>query len=249
LRTVIVMRADRGQTAAEYLGVLFFVLALILVFASTDFPGRVGHAVGRQICLTINRERDCDAPRAADRRLLGRRASARGQKAAALTPVSGERFRALGRGAWVRTSGLDRLGRPGTVEFRVAEPSARDRGGRAATPRGFARVQAWAAGRGLALRRTPLMAPELGGPIGDPANVVIAPAAFAAGSLRRWAADVDRRVARGETVFARVTPVYAGRELIPRALDVGVYDGSAKLVDRASLSVWPAEVPPGVPAG
>ena len=59
---VIVMRAHRGQTAAEYLGVLFFVLALILVFASTDFPGRVAHAVGREICLTINREKDCDKP-------------------------------------------------------------------------------------------------------------------------------------------------------------------------------------------
>ena len=263
-------RGQRGQTAAEYLGVLFFVLALILVFAATDFPGRVGHAVGREICLTINRARDCDAPPPrATRKLLSEAPEPGGGPPVA--PSVGEGGSGNGRGGgvglgvwetrflpdgagWVQLRTADGLGRASKVEFVVNEDAMRvPRANRVVTPKGFARVEAWAESHGIRLDRTHLMPNELGGPGDDEANFIIAPRNFNRSKMRTWENTFKKLIRQGETIHVKETPIYKGRELVPRSVQIDIWrqtaQGREEYVTGACLNVWPGEPPPGIPTG
>ena len=72
------LRAERGQTAAEYLGMLLVVSVIIAAIAATDLPGDLRGAVAREICLIANDARDCPPSRAEQ----ARRQRARERRAA-----------------------------------------------------------------------------------------------------------------------------------------------------------------------
>jgi hypothetical protein len=74
LAQVLVLRAQRGQTAVEYLGVLLLVGAIVGMIASTKLPDRMGRALAREICMIVNDEADCPMTAAErDRRAEKRR--------------------------------------------------------------------------------------------------------------------------------------------------------------------------------
>ncbi len=62
----LALSAQRGQTAAELLGVLLVVALIIATIAATDVPGDLRAGTARQICLLVNDARDCP-PSAAER--------------------------------------------------------------------------------------------------------------------------------------------------------------------------------------
>ncbi len=71
----------RGQTAAEYLGLLLVVSVIVAVIAESDLPGRMRAALRQQICVVFNDARDCpdaiEAAREQRRRDATRRAARR----------------------------------------------------------------------------------------------------------------------------------------------------------------------------
>jgi hypothetical protein len=73
-----VLRAQRGQTATEYLGLLLVVSMIIAAIASTSLPANMRRELARQICRIANDAADCPPSRAQ----LQRRAEARERRAA-----------------------------------------------------------------------------------------------------------------------------------------------------------------------
>jgi Flp pilus assembly pilin Flp len=65
------LSGERGQTAAEYTGLLVLVAAIVLAVGSLGLWDRLGAEVAHQVCLLINEERLCPAPEDGDGRQAG----------------------------------------------------------------------------------------------------------------------------------------------------------------------------------
>ena len=75
-RSPAMLRDQRGQTAAEYLGVLLVVASIITVLATTNLASGLRAETARQICLIANDEADCPPSRAERERRAAKRRSA-----------------------------------------------------------------------------------------------------------------------------------------------------------------------------
>jgi hypothetical protein len=87
----VVLRGERGQTAAEYLGVLLIVLAIISAVATTSIGGEIGARMQALVCKIAGTECEGEAGASDTQQALDERARALDEWA----DEHGDRFRDL----------------------------------------------------------------------------------------------------------------------------------------------------------
>jgi hypothetical protein len=165
-------------------------------------------------------------------------------------PVTAPRVTTIpNRGGVIRTEGLDSLGRPiGMVERSRPSSLSAPRDDRRFTPKGFKE----ATDAGLAPNRSHLSPRERGAPGDDPGNFYVAPQAFNQVIMRRYERIVRQIFRDGDNALIEQVPIYYGREMIPRSIQVNIWrtrDGKDIFVVGKCINVWPKGVPKNVPLG
>lgn len=56
------MRCERGQTAAEYMGLLVVVAAIVAALAAADIHGQIVAAVGQAVCVSFSDDPQDNCP-------------------------------------------------------------------------------------------------------------------------------------------------------------------------------------------